>query len=318
MECRVVRRLENATVIHSDIEVLDHAGRVYYRLENWETRRFPQPPRFLKLRIDPRTAYISTPWKESIADIAGKRSLACCRVDGLSPEFLEASHGIWLKALAYLVLSRRERETWHGMQAVAKRKQEWLLGRCAAKDAVRLLIQETFGLQLCAADVEIITDSSGRPVVEGVWKQRLATNPFVSITHSGGIAAAIATLDPAQLIGIDMQLLGTRPEQFDGVAFGERERQWLAGLSSDQHEEWALRLWCAKESTAKALGCGLAAALKGLRMTSAEMDTGIVQLEAADGLLQQSPDTQGQIMTAATRRQGDLIYSTTVWPRPTS
>jgi len=53
-ECRVVRRFESDNVIHSDIEVLDRSGKVYYRLENWETRRFPQPPRFLRLRIDPR------------------------------------------------------------------------------------------------------------------------------------------------------------------------------------------------------------------------------------------------------------------------
>jgi hypothetical protein len=90
-------------VIHSDIEVLDRAGKVYYRLENWETRRFPQPPRFLRLRIDPRSSYISTPCKEPVA---GKRGVACCRVEGLPQEFLESSHGVWLKTLAYLVLSR--------------------------------------------------------------------------------------------------------------------------------------------------------------------------------------------------------------------
>ena len=64
LECRVVRRFESDAVIHSDIEVLDRAGKVYYRLDNWETRRFPQPPRFLRLRIDPRATYIATPWKE--------------------------------------------------------------------------------------------------------------------------------------------------------------------------------------------------------------------------------------------------------------
>ena len=41
LEYRVVRRFGSDTVIHSDIEVLDRAGKVYYRLENWETRRFP-------------------------------------------------------------------------------------------------------------------------------------------------------------------------------------------------------------------------------------------------------------------------------------
>jgi phosphopantetheinyl transferase (holo-ACP synthase) len=189
-------------VIHSDIEVLDRAGKVYYRLENWETRRFPQPPRFLRLRIDPRGTYISTPWKEPIAALHGRR-LACCRVEGLSQEFLESSHGVWLKTLAYLVLSRRERALWENLQLPPIERYHWLLGRAAAKDAVRMLIHESFGEQLCAADVEILVDASGRPVVEGAWKQRLRVNPVVAMANSG-IAGAVAALDAAELAGVDL------------------------------------------------------------------------------------------------------------------
>ena len=69
LECRVVRQFESEMVIHSDIEVLDQTGKVYYRLKGWETRRFPQPPRFLQLRVDPREAYISRPWPEPLARV---------------------------------------------------------------------------------------------------------------------------------------------------------------------------------------------------------------------------------------------------------
>jgi acyl transferase domain-containing protein len=204
LECRVMRRFESDKVIHSDIEVLDHAGKVYYRLDNWETRRFQQPPRFLRLRIDPRLTFISTPWKEPIASVAGKCRVACCRLDDLPQEFLESSHGVWLKTLAYLVLSRRERAVWNNMQATAKERYDWLLGRCAAKDAVRMLVRECFGEQLCAADVEIVADASGRLVVEGAWKQRLAVNPVVSIANGGGAAGAVAAPDAAELAGIEV------------------------------------------------------------------------------------------------------------------
>jgi acyl transferase domain-containing protein len=203
LECRVVRRFESDAVIHSDIEVLDRAGKVYYRLDNWETRRFPQPPRFLRLRIDPRGTYISTPWKEPLAAIAGKSGVAGCRVEDLPQAFLESSHSVWLKTLAYLVLSRRERAVWDGMQATAKERYDWLLGRCAAKDAVRMLIQERFGEQLCAADVEIVEDAGRRLSVEGGWKQRLGVNPAVSIANSG-VAGAVAALKAADLAGIDL------------------------------------------------------------------------------------------------------------------
>jgi acyl transferase domain-containing protein len=204
LECRVVRRFESDKVIHSDIEVLDRTGKVYYRLDNWETRRFPQPPRFLRLRIDPRATYISTPWKEPLAAVTGKRRAACCRVDDLPQEFLESSHGVWLKTLAYLVLSRRERAVWDAMQAPAKERYDWLLGRCAAKDAVRMLVREQFGEQLCAADVEIVSGASGRVAVEGGWKRRLAVNPVVSIANAGGAAGALAALDAAELAGIEV------------------------------------------------------------------------------------------------------------------
>jgi len=200
----VLRKFENDKVIHSDIEVLDRTGKVYYRLENWETRRFPQPPRFLRLRIDPRETYISTPWKEPLAAMNGRR-LACCRVEGLSQEFLESSHSVWLKTLAYLVLSRRERAVWDNLQLLPKQRYDWLLARSAAKDAVRMLIHERFGEQLCAADVEILTDASGRLVVEGAWKQRLGVNPVIALANSG-IAGAVAALDAAELAGVDMDI----------------------------------------------------------------------------------------------------------------
>jgi acyl transferase domain-containing protein len=196
LECRVVRRFESDAVIHSDIEVLDRSGKVYYRLDSWETRRFPQPPRFLRLRIDPRATYIATPWKEPIA---ARRGVACCRVEGLPQEFLESSHSVWLKTLAYLVLSRRERATWDTMQLPPKERYDWLLARCAAKDAVRMLIQERFGEQLCAADVEIAPDGS----VNGGWKQRLGVNPAVMLANSG-IAGAVAAMDAGDLAGISM------------------------------------------------------------------------------------------------------------------
>ena len=63
MECRVVRRFESEEVIHSDIEVLDRSGKVYYRLENWETAASAASA-ILRLRIDPRGTFIATPLKD--------------------------------------------------------------------------------------------------------------------------------------------------------------------------------------------------------------------------------------------------------------
>ena len=72
---------------------------------------------------------------------------------------------------------------------------------------LRMLIQERFGEQLCAADVEIVADPEGTPAgrlsAEGAWKQRLGVNPVVEMANSG-VAGAVAALSVADLAGIDL------------------------------------------------------------------------------------------------------------------
>lgn len=307
VECRVVRKFENEMMIHSDIEVLDRSGKVYYRLTTWETRRFPQPPRFLALRVNARESFVCAPWREAAAAVEANGPVACCRLDDLTPEFLEASHGIWLKALAYLALSRRERAEFDAMNGPAKRKMEWVLGRCAAKDAVRMLVKEKYGVQLCAADVEISSDAKGRPVVGGVWKERLKADPVVSITHTNGAAAAIAALGESRLPGIDLEFFGQRPDGFETIAFTDDERKWLGEIPHAKREEWSLRLWCAKEAIAKALGHGLTHGLQTVRMKSADLGSGAVQMELASGMAAEFPQYAGKTLTAHTHREGEAV-----------
>ena len=174
------------------------------------------------------------------------RSL-CCRLDTLPCE----PH-----ALAEMVLSPDERETWLRMRAVEKRRQEWLLGRCAAKDAVRLLVEEYTGVHLVPAEVGIVPDSYGLPQVAGAWTGRLGIQPLVSIAHSHGTAVALAALHSGIRVGIDLENLAARREDFEAIAFRPDERQMLAALPGELRQEWALRMWCAKEAVAKALGRG--------------------------------------------------------------
>jgi len=77
-------------------------------------------------------------------------------------------HGVWLKTLAYLVLRRRERAVWENLHLPPIGRYHWLLGCSAAKDAVRMLIQQHCGKQLCVADVEILADASGTSIAGAV------------------------------------------------------------------------------------------------------------------------------------------------------
>ena len=82
----------------------------------------------------------------------------CCRLDSLTCEPDD-------------MLSPREREQWTQMRAVEKRRQEWLLGRCAAKSAVGMLAEK-----LSLKEIGIIPDAYGCP--------RVAGGPVISIAHS--------------------------------------------------------------------------------------------------------------------------------------
>ena len=312
LECRVLRKFESGMAIHSDIEVLDRTGKVYYRLTTWETRRFPQPPRFLALRVNARDSLVCAPWTAPLAGVEPGVAAACCRLDDLTPEFLEGSHAIWLKALAYLALSRRERAEFDGMEGPLKRRMDWVLGRCAAKDAVRMLVREKYGVQLCAADVEITSDPKGRPVAGGAWKERLQADIPVSITHTNGVAAALAIAASGGLTGIDVELAGRRPEGFENIAFTDEERRWLDEVPPEQRDEWSLRLWCAKEAVAKALGDGLAHGVQTVRTKSADRESGTVLAELAGGLAAEFPRYAGRTLAARTTRDGQCICAVVI------
>ena len=86
-------------------------------------------------------------------------------------------------------LGRRERAIWHALKAPERRRLEWLLGRIAAKDAVRAVSsQRRFHLTLHPADVEILPDRVGPPGrhrrMDGAGRPRV---PLVSISHVDGV-----------------------------------------------------------------------------------------------------------------------------------
>jgi phosphopantetheinyl transferase len=214
------------------------------------------------------------------------------------------------------VLSRREREAWRGLGASAKRQREWLLGRAAAKDAVRRLVERRHGARLCPADVEILPDERGRPRVGGAWTERLGVAPTVSISHSNGVAVALAAIEGHRSVGIDIESLSHSPPGFETAAFTSREREFLASLPKEMRPEWSLRLWCSKEAAGKALGRGLAAGLTALQLKTVDLDAGALRLELADPLRAGLPGFSGREIVSCTVREGDCVASAVVQGLP--
>jgi phosphopantetheinyl transferase (holo-ACP synthase)/acyl carrier protein len=135
----------------------------------------------------------------------------------------------------------------------------------------------------------------------------------VSIAHSQGKAAALAVLDPQALVGIDLESLHHRREDFEAVAFSPDERSLIAAFPLPLRQEWALRMWCAKEAVGKALGRGLSAGLLAFHITRADPSTGTVEIELRDGALSQCPQLEGESLPVYTARKSDYVFSAVIY-----
>jgi phosphopantetheinyl transferase/acyl carrier protein len=232
------------------------------------------------------------PWPQSVY----------CRLDALPYE---------PNVLADLILSPGEGEYWRSMRAVEKRRHEWLLGRCVAKAAVRSLLERDLDLYLSPTEIEIVPDPYGRPLVSTTLQEPL--QPSISIAHSHGTAVALAVLDPNAHVGIDLESLTHRRQDFETIAFSPDERSLLATLSPDVRGEWALRMWCAKEAMGKAIGRGLSAGLLNFHITRADSASGFIEVELRHGALEQCPQLRGKSLAVYTALASNFIFSAIIY-----
>jgi phosphopantetheinyl transferase len=232
------------------------------------------------------------------------RSRATLRsIDMTALPSLTVHGGIWLRALAHILLSPPERRAWRELAGPERRRIEWLLGRCCAKDAVRLLAQERGQAELLPADVPIFPDENGRPLVTGG-----SIRPAISISHADGVAVAAATFEPGMAIGVDVQRMDPSRDGFEDAAFSERERELLPEHDSELRRECVLRFWCAKEAAAKALGYGMVGGPGSMVVRRFDTGDGTVSLEAAGALAKRFP--RKECLAVDTSRQEDLIVAT--------
>jgi phosphopantetheine--protein transferase-like protein len=234
--------------------------------------------------------YPLSDWPESV----------CCRLDAFPGD---------PQALADQILSRRELESWKGMRGVEKRRREWLLGRWAAKEAVRLLAGGSPDLRLAPEEIEIVPDPYGRPQVA---YRGDGPGVSVSIAHSHGAAVALAVLGAETRVGVDLENLTHRREDFEAIAFSPDERSLLSALPGDMRDEWALRMWCAKEAVGKAVGRGLSAGLLAFHVVRAGAG-GTVEVELRDGALRECPQLRGKLLNVYTARESNFVFSAIIY-----
>lgn len=245
--CRALIKFTSSSQIQAQFELLDETGRVIAHLEQWTDRYYTVPHNFYQCRLQPQTTYLSQAWMQS------EIGLLCRKIDPFPEHFLDDSWGIWKRVLAHLILNQNERDFWYKLPEKGGRRTDWLLGRIAAKEALRQWAKQMFNLELASADIEILATDLGKPLVRCPELEAVGWLPDVSISHSRGyIMAAVA---PANLqLGIDLERLDVpRPDDWLLGAFTAQE----LALMPQINREITVGFWCAKEAAAKAFGTGL-------------------------------------------------------------
>jgi phosphopantetheine--protein transferase-like protein len=245
---------------------------------------------------------------------------AICRLLSLD---VPTDRPFWVRVWAARVLSPREYSDFASRSLPPARQLEWLAARTAAKEAVQQLLVEQTGLTVQPADIEILSDAEGRPIVDGPWREVLSVPedavPVVSLCHTQGYALALAawpalsgTGGPAGTVGIDVEVVSGRPAGFAAMAFAPDEQALLDALPPDAVEEWTLRAWCAKEAVAKALGTGLLGDPRTVGVIGADEHTGQIAVEIRGALAERlgGPGVLGPLLVN-TMRAGPLVVGTT-------
>lgn len=140
-------------------------------------------------------------------------------------------------------LSKDELNRWSRFVR-EKRRVEWLGGRLAAKWAASGLLGET---AVDWQNLVVRSEESGRPYLEPGSK---AAAPFISISHSGPLVAALAANLPC---GLDIQQPGPKIHKVRECFALPEEQNLLSSSLPDSFSE-TLRLtmlWAAKEAVRK-------------------------------------------------------------------
>ncbi|MFJ7777458.1 beta-ketoacyl synthase N-terminal-like domain-containing protein [Streptomyces yangpuensis] len=253
-----IRSVQDVTV-RGDVELCRPGGEVWARIEGWTYRRFGADERVWPMKFTPEVCGIGEPRPEGWC-LARRRWS-----DPASQELVMRRY-----------LGAAEREVYERLAPRAR--VPWLLGRIAAKDALRGLLWDGGAGPVFPAEVPVGNDPAGRPLAEGP----LTRGFRLSIAHKERIAVALA--DPARPVGIDVEAVTADPDALVRIALGPGElrlAERLAARGDTGLPASLTALWCAKEAAAKADGGGLGGRPRDWRVTG-DPDTG--------GLLVTSPN----------------------------
>jgi phosphopantetheinyl transferase len=250
---RVTTRVRDATLgdrtVRANLELL-HGGAVAVRVTGWVSRRFESDPHLWEMLRFPEQRLLATITPQGFAVVDERWR------DGASRE---------LMARRYLSGGERAQyETWN-----PRAQRLRLLGRVAAKDALRAALWAEGHDELYPAEVPLANDEHGAPhVVAGP-----ATGLPVSIAHTEWLGVALVGTRGGPAVGIDAELVAPRGEAAIAAVLAPAERELIdARFGPARADEGFTRAWAAKEAVAKAAGTGLGGRPKDFVITDIDGD----------------------------------------------
>ncbi|WP_169603874.1 polyketide synthase dehydratase domain-containing protein [Methylococcus geothermalis] len=242
-----VTRNEGKT-LDCDVEIQDGAGAVWMRIKDWKDWKFRWERRLVDFRRMP-TRYLLS---KSVPLPGLAQDAVCCTISPADVSDFDA------RLLACFYLQREETTAFSEKKAQPRRQLHWLLGRIAAKDAVRSWWARRQGASamLHPAAFALRNTEAGQPQVASL-PTAPGVAPYISISHCESGAIAVAHGEP---IGVDIETIEVRDPGFLRSIAIDTETALLEALDgefTDKPDEWITRLWCAKEATGKLLGQGL-------------------------------------------------------------
>jgi phosphopantetheine--protein transferase-like protein len=312
VRCEVEVQQVTSRQLRATINLFGSDGDLRLRVEGWEDIRSFWPREFYDFFRFPKQHLLTKAWDIPISSLPSRDAFACQRLETT----WESTRSIVGQALGHTILSRGEREEYAGLRGPEARRAEWLFGRACAKDAVRRLLKQRDGMDVCPADIEIAHDPGGQPFARAPGLGESAIVPGISIAHSDGLAVAIAGYcTEAQWLGVDLERIRPLQKAFQEITYTEGELALLNSLPAESRDEWVTRLWCAKEAVTKAVGRGLAEGPRSVTIQRLDAATGRVAVILEERLAREFPELGGVPLVVYTARDEDWVVASTVCER---
>ncbi len=288
------------------VDAIAPTGRYWAQMHGLKYWRFYLPFGEFNFHGPKDDYFLSDNWMEAVAganDENNDQPNAWCVT--LEPPRDLQQPGLMM-ASARVTLTAEELTKFRKIDGPVAEKIQWLFGRMAAKDAVRLLWRSRTGARMVPADISIDLDENGRPIATPLGQDRPDDYPNVSIAEAGGLIVAASSFD--RPVGVDLEVIEARDAESVSAILNNNEQKLLEPF--ENQDEAVTRFLCAKEAFVNAVGRGLLNGPGNVTIQAVDPATGQIEVAIDKKLASELPDLQDSKFSVPTLKKDKFIVAT--------